>query len=277
MPSFRGFFINLDRNQARSASMTQHLVEVGMAGRYQRVSAVDGRTLGAEYVTKLDRGNLGLWLTHERLLSANKSSEAHLHILEDDVLLPKNAEGCFAKLLAGVDKGAGDWDVIFTDVLLNPDFATFQLIASWRESYLQEGELRCLSLRGISFACTPSIFINRNSIDKYYRLLAGRWTEGMPIDIYLRTMIGQGSLNAYVTLPFATSLSQNTNESDIRGGLDLSRKVMNLYRASLFKDAYLDHLANELRRLTATAKVSDLAECYLAAVKFALSDQWVQF
>ena len=277
MSAFRGFFINLDRNQARSASMTQHLADVGMAARYQRVPAVDGRTLGAEYVTQLDRGNLGLWLTLERLLSANKSSDAHLHLLEDDVLLPKDAEACFAKLLAGVDKGAPDWDLIFTDVVLNLDFRIFQLIAKFRESFLQKGELRCFPLNGVTFACTPSIFINRKSIDKYDRLLEGRWTEGLPIDIFLRTLIDRGSLNAYLTLPFATSLSQNTSESDIRGGLDLSRKVMNLYRASLFKDADLDYLAKELRRLTATAKVSNLAECYLEAAKFALSDRWVQF
>ncbi|MGD0389974.1 MAG: hypothetical protein ABSC42_13580 [Tepidisphaeraceae bacterium] len=277
MPDFRGFFINLDRNQARSASMMRRLADVGMAARYQRIPAVDGRKLGAEYVTTLDRGNLGLWLTLERLLAANKSSDAHLHLLEDDVLLPKDAEACFAKLLAGVDRGAPDWDLIFTDVQLNLDFATYQSIAKWREFYLQKSELRCLSLKGMVFSGTPSIFVNRKSIDKYHRLLDGRWTEGMPIDIYLRTMIGRGSLNAYLTLPFATCLSENTIESDIRGGLDLSRKVLNLYRASLFKDADLDHLAKELRRLTATAKVTGLAACYLEAMKFALSDQWVQF
>jgi GR25 family glycosyltransferase involved in LPS biosynthesis len=277
MPAFRGLFMNLDRNQARLASMAQHLVDVGMAGRYQRFPAVDGRTLGPEYVTKLDRGNLGLWLSHERLLAANKSSDAHLHVLEDDALLPKDAEVCFAKLLAGVEKGFPDWDMIFTDVLVNLEFPLFQLIAKCKKSYLQMGQLTCFPLKDILFSCAASFFISRKSIDKYLRLIEGRWTEGMPVDIHLRNLINQGSLNAYVTLPFATSLSENADESDIRGGLDLSRKVLNLYRASLFKDADLDHLAKELRRLTASTKVSDLAECYLEAAKFALSDQWIHF
>ena len=277
MSDFRGFVINLDRNQARAASMKQHLMDVGMADRYERFPAVDGRTLGAEYVTKLDRGNLGLWLTHERLLWANRSSEAHLHILEDDALLPKDAEVCFAKVLAALEKATPDWDLVFTDVFLNLDFASFELLAKCKESYLQQGELRCYSLKHFAFACTSSLFVNRTSIEKYLRVIEGRWTEGTPIDIFLRTEIRRGSLNAFITLPFATSLSEKTNESDIRGGLDVSRRVLNLYRAAWFKDADLDHLARELRRLTGTVKVSGLSDCYLEACKFVLSDQWVGF
>jgi hypothetical protein len=277
MPAFRGFYINLDRNQVRSASMAKQLADVGMADRYQRCPAVDGRTLGAEYVTTLDRGNLGLWLTHERLLSANKSSESHLHLLEDDAVFPKDANVCIGDLLAKADKDLPDWDVIFTDIFVDLSFVMFQLLAKCREDYRQGGKLNILPMKGYPFAGTSSLLINAKSIDKYLGLIRGRWTEGMPIDIFLRTRVGQGLLNAYVTMPFATSLSENTTDSDIRGGLDHSRRVLNAYRRAWFKDAEIGLLAEELRRLTATAKVSGLAECYLEAAKFVLSDQWVGF
>jgi hypothetical protein len=224
--------------------MMRQLAEVGITDIYQRFPAVDGRTLGAEYVTKLDRGNLGLWLTHERLLAANNSIDSHLHLLEDDALFPKDADICFTNLLAAADKEFPDWDLIFTDVFLNLDFGIFELINKCRESHRQNGGLKLYSLKNAPFAGSSSFFINRNSIKKYLRVLEGRWAEGMPIDIFLRTRINQGLLNAYVTLPFATSLSRSTNESDIRGELDLSRMVLNLYRA---------------------------------AAKFILSDQWVGF
>jgi hypothetical protein len=56
-----------------------------------------------------------------------------------------------------------------------------------------------------------------------------------------------------------------------------SRRALNVYRRAWFKDAEVGRLAEELRRLTATAKVAGLAGCYLEAAKFVLSDQWVGF
>jgi len=277
MPAFRGFFINLDRNKARCEAMTRHLADIGLAAEYQRLPAVDGQTLGADYVTKLDRGNLGLWLTHERLLAANKSSDTHLHLLEDDAFLPKDAAVCFPSLLEKTDKEIPDWDVIFTDIMVDMSVWMFQLLTKCRQEYQQNGQFRVFSLKTYPFAGTSSLFINAKSIDKYLRLIEGRWTEGTPIDIFLRSQVKQGLLNAYLTVPFATSLSEHTGSSDIRGGLDLSRSVVNLYRVAWFKDSDLSKVGEALRRLTATAKKSDLTECYLEAVKFLLSDQWVGF
>jgi hypothetical protein len=238
---------------------------------------VDGQTLGAEYVTTLDRGNLGLWLTHERLLAANKSSHAHLHLLEDDAVLPNDANVCLGDLLARADRDFPDWDVIFTDIFVDMSFAMFQLLAKCRADYLQDGKGSLFPMKGYLFAGTSSLLINAKSIDKYLGLIEGCWTEGMPIDIFLRTRVKQGLLNAYVTLPFATSLSENTSESDIRGGLDHSRRVLNVYRRAWFKDAEVGLLAEGLRGLMVTEKVSGLAECYLEMAKFVLSDQWVGF
>jgi GR25 family glycosyltransferase involved in LPS biosynthesis len=277
MPTFRGFFINLDRNKARLESMTKQLAEVGMSDRYERFPAVDGRTLGAEYAATLDRGALGLWLTHERLLSANKSSDAHLHLLEDDTVLPKDAAACFADLLAQAETDCPDWDVILTEMFVDMSFSMFRLLAKWKEEYQQEGKVRLLPVKSYPSAGTTSLFINAKSIGKYLGMIEGRWTDGAPIDLFLRGQINRGFLNAYITVPFATTLPDNSIESDIRGGLDVSHKVVSEYRRAWFKDADLTKSAREMRRLTATAKVSSLTECYLEAVKFVLSDQWVQF
>ena len=277
MLPFRGFFINLDRNQVRLAAMARQLAEVGLAGKYERFPAVDGRTLGAEYATTLDHGALGLWLTHERLLSANKSSDAHLHLLEDDTILPKDAAVCFADLLVQAEKDCPDWDVILTEMFVDMSFSMFRLLAKCKEEYLQGGKLRLFPVKSYPSAGTTSFFINSKSIGKYLSVIEGRWAEGASIDLYLRTLINRGSLNAYVTLPFATTLPDNSIESDIRGGLDPSHKMVNEYRRAWFKDADLDQSARELRRLTATAKISSLSECYLEAAKFILSDQWVGF
>jgi len=277
MPGFHGFYINLDRNTARAAEMSRQLAETGLAERYQRLPAIDGSSVAAGHATELDPGNLGLWLSHERLTFANRSSPLHLHILEDDALLPKDAAASFSDLLAQADAEHPDWDILFTEIYVELNINLFQMILKLKEEQRRGGGVKLYSARGYPFACTSSLFINAKSIDKYFRLIEGKWVKATPIDLYLRAAIQQGALNAYATLPFVTSLSDQTSDSDIRGELDLSRRVMNVYRRSLFKDADERQLAEEMRRLTAGAKLSPIAECYLDAVKFVLSDQWVHF
>lgn len=77
-------------NEKRRNFLTRHLEEIGVASRYQRFDAVDGRAVAHEYPTILDPGNLGLWLSHEKLLQANSAQDQHLHIIEDDIFA-KNA------------------------------------------------------------------------------------------------------------------------------------------------------------------------------------------
>jgi GR25 family glycosyltransferase involved in LPS biosynthesis len=271
---YRGFFINLDRNEKRRACLLQNLADTGLSDIYERVPAVDGRALGPEYVTQLDRGNLGLWLTREQIMQANLSSNLHLHVMEDDVLLPPDARDCFTNMLETADRQLKSWDLIFTEVFLQLDISCFQLLSDAREKYRQSRTLTFVPLKNpFGFAGTTSIFFNRNSIGKHLDLIAGNWREGTPIDIYLRSLVQQGALDAYVTMPFLTSLSQETSESDILGPLDLSRKVLNLYRISAYKDADLPKIAAELRAITGSIQMPDYAGLFLDAARFMLSDR----
>lgn len=277
MSSFRGFYLNLDKNPARAAQMARQLREVGLADKYQRLPAVDGYALGAEYVTKLDRGNLGLWLSHEKLLAANESSSDHLHILEDDALLPADAAVFFKRLVDAMDAEPGGWDLIYTDFLPSLDVSTFQMISEFWEGFKRSGQFGKIPLKNLSFSCATSFFINHKSIRKWQNLMKGRWVEGLPIDLFLRKCVKEGALNGFVTLPFATSISEISVESNIRGGLDLSRRMMDLYRVALFKDSDCKAVAAKMRGLAGGAKVSPLSECYLETLKFILSDQFVRF
>jgi hypothetical protein len=273
---FRGFFINLDRNQTRLANMTRQLADVGMSDFYSRVPAVNGATLGPEYQTTLDRGNLGLWITHERLIEANRSSDVHLHIMEDDALLPKDASKSFAALLERADNSSPGWDLIFTEIYLQMGVALFRLVTKAKEAFAQHGQVGLAPLKQIPFAGTSSIFINKRSLDKYLRLMAGNWKQGFPIDLFLRSLISNGSLNALVTLPFLTSLSPETTESDIRGGLNESHLVLNIYRRAIFKDADMAALSREIDEFSKELGVSKLAELYLKVLRYCLSDKQVE-
>ena len=106
--------------------------------------------------------------------------------------------------------------------------------------------------------------------------MAGNWRRGLPIDLYLRSLVNEGKLNAYLTVPYMTSISTESNTSDISGSLDRSRRVCEIYRRSFFQESNLAALLSEMQSLTAGVKVPLLASLYLHTESFMLSDQWVQ-
>jgi GR25 family glycosyltransferase involved in LPS biosynthesis len=275
-PPFRGFFINLDRNRARLHQMNTQLADLGMTALYTRIAAVDGSTLGPEYQTELDRGNLGLWLTHERLIEANRASDRHLHIMEDDALLPKDTLANFSIILDRADKNFPAWDLLFTEIYLQMGVAIFRVVAKAKEAFQQHGQVGLAPLKQIPFAGTSSIFINKRSLDKYLRLMKGNWTKGYPIDLFLRSLVAGGALNALVTLPFLTTLSPTTTDSDIRGELNAGHLVLNIYRRAAFKDADIPALNREIEELSKDLNVSDLAGVYLKVLRYCLSDKQVE-
>jgi hypothetical protein len=275
---YRGVFLNLASNENRRAALTQHLAQVGAASRYERCEAIDGRAAAAEHPTNLDSGNLGLWLTHEKLVSsAGASPGGHLHIIEDDAVLANNIVELLEGILANADNRFPTWDLLFTDVFLPPQTDLFLLYLQKLRLYHQSRTYTMIDLARINFACTTSMVINKASFAKYAGLIGGNWKLGKPIDIYLRQMVQTGRLKAFLTVPFLTSISSDSANSDIRGSLDRSRRVCDTFRRALFPEADLSSLHREMQALTAGAKVSPLAALYLNAEMFMLSDQFVHF
>jgi len=273
---YRGYFLNLQRNEQRRNVLLTHLNDIGAAARYERWDAVDGKAAAANHPTKLDPGNLGLWLSHERLLNA-APADKHIHILEDDAILGRNAVAVLDDMLTYMDESPRSWDLLFTDVFLQPRTDLFVMFLNQVREFGQKRNYSLLDLAKIDFAGTASMLINKNSIQKYLGVVTSNWSVGAPIDIFLRDAIHKGKLNAYVSVPFVTSISAESNSSDIRGNMDRSRRVCDMLRRGLFQEANVEGLLAELRQLTTGAKVSPLVNLYLNAEMFMLSDQWQSF
>lgn len=219
---FTGFYLNLDRNTARRGSLTRHLEEVGALPRYRRFEAVDGRAVAPAYQTDLDPGSLGLWLTHERLMQSVGSPDAHLHLIEDDVILARDAVAVIDRTPAVADQ-LGEWDLIFTDVFVPIVAEVFRVLAEKVGMFEASGRRSLLDLADIPFASTSSVLINRASVRRYADLITGRWAGGVPIDLHLRRLVRERRLKAYLTVPFLTSFSPDSLASDIRGVPNRSR------------------------------------------------------
>jgi hypothetical protein len=275
---YRGVYLNLARNERRRLALTERLAEVGAAPYYQRFEAVDGRAVAAQLPTSLDPGNLGLWLSHEQVVqAAAASADGHLHIIEDDAVLARNFAPLLDGLLTNADRQYPNWDLIFTDAFLPPRTDLFQAYVEKLKVYEQSQTYTMIDLVRVNFACTSSFVINRASLGKYAGLIGGHWKEGMPIDIYIRELVRAGRLKAFLTVPFMTSISADAANSDIRGGLDRSRRVCDLFRRALFPGADLTALLKEMQTLTAESKISPLDAIYLNAEMFTLSDQFVRY
>jgi GR25 family glycosyltransferase involved in LPS biosynthesis len=273
---YQGFFINLQRNEQRRKALLLHLEEVGAAARYQPFEAVDGQAEAPHYSTPLDPGSLGLWLSDLKLLNGNRSTGVHLHIIEDDTVLVRNAVPLFDAILNTADTQLAAWDVLFTDILIWRELSTF-VHFSRKAAEWQGKNYTLFDLENISFGCTSSFFVNRSSVGKLADLLGDNWRIGAPIDLFLRRLVKQRLLKAFVTLPFMTSLSSDCIKSDIRGALDRSRRVCNVYRRAFFVEANLEALREEMHALVSEERIAPMTQIYLDMLSFTLTDQFVWF
>jgi hypothetical protein len=193
------------------------------------------------------------------------------------VILAKGAAVSLPALMNHVDAHVPDWDLVFTNTLLPLRHRLFAAILREWETSQKTGRILLTNLKGIYQAHCTSVFVNKRSIEKYGRLIDGGWSNGRAIDMHMRSLIDRGKLKALTCLPFLTSTSPESYESDIRGQLDLTRRVFYIFSQALFMDADHDQLLKELRQLTKDAKVPVLAEIYLGAVGFVLTDKFEKF
>jgi len=276
---YQGFYLNLARNETRRNALVQHLEQIGATNRYTRFEAVDGREMVSRCPTRLVPGKLGLWLTYENLLTAlGNSPPAHVHLIEDDTVLARNAVLIIERVLAWMDQFRDDWDLLFTDVFVQPRISSFERFERLLKKYERSRNIAVLDVGKYAYACNSSVLINRSSVRKYAELIRGQWALGTPLDIYVRQLIRSGQLRACLTVPFITSISPDSSTSDIEGGvISQSRKVCEIVRRVFFLDANVGSLLAEIQGLTLGAGISKRAAVYLAAKKYMLSDKWESF
>jgi hypothetical protein len=273
---YTGRYINLDRSVARRATIDAGLSGAGVAGRYERFAGIDGVEAAKSRETTLRAGYLGNWLSHEGVLAERRGSR-HLHIIEDDASLPPLAASMFDEILRRADCELGSWDLLFTDTAPSIETRAYVALAEHVLHYPRTKRIGFVPLKQIDFAGMASLFVNGKSIGKYREIIAGRWSDGVPIDLFLRDRVHEGTLVAYVTAPFLTTISLASSESEVLGQNDFSREVMDLYRRAFYIGADSNALLAQLKSLVHTAQLPPLSSTFLMAHAAAMSDKWNTF
>jgi GR25 family glycosyltransferase involved in LPS biosynthesis len=274
---FRGYFINLDRSVARRCAIVEQLAAAGLAGRYIRFPAVDGSAVSPYYRSVLSPGELGTWLSHERLLNQNRSCPHHLHVIEDDIVLAGDARMLFERALSHADADFPDWDLLFTDVHVPLDPSIFRRLRTCVQGYELRREHSIMDIGRIDFAGMTSYFVNSRSVGKVHDQLRSIGHESSPVDLCIRNLVRDGRLNACLTVPFLTSLSPIGDFSEIRGPTDRSRRVCGAYRRSFFISANLSALAAEIEKLVTDICLDSHTALFIRAQEFSLSTHWREF
>ncbi|BBK41836.1 hypothetical protein STVA_18560 [Allostella vacuolata] len=244
-------FINLDRALERRARLEESFRRYGKAGwtlgRFPALSA--GHVEDAGVAGRLRPAEKACFLSHLHLLERLSTDDGHCMILEDDAVFgPRSCQLIDAAITTIPD---GKWDILFTDVCL-PKAKDMMNIFALRRSLLSGGQtlFRVIDLKGWSFAGATAYVVNGRSKRKLSGLLRRLRSYDCPYDLFLRDATRASLLSAYMVFPFATSLSEAADQSQIQNGLgDPAEIIWNTFRKLVWIDRSLDDLDASLRAI----------------------------
>ncbi|MFA5631965.1 MAG: glycosyltransferase family 25 protein [Porticoccaceae bacterium] len=276
----QGVFINLDISYDRRESCTKQLNDCNLITRYRRLSGIDGKTAVKSYPNlSFTAGKLGCWLSHIKAMELGLEHDCHHHILEDDFLLTpvfKNFSEKFENLVVPLN----DWDIIFTDVDVAGmrDVSAMSKLIKQAEKLVVEKRVVFQDARSLFAAGNSSYIINRERKERVLTLMRHGPKTGLPNDLYMRKLIREGVLKAFVTVPFVTSVSGHFNNSTIWGNIeDTNPSIMfsTMFRQSLAFGSDTSGILETFRqRINQLQPISNRGMIYAQLVAHFVSDDY---
>ncbi len=212
----KSVFINLDRDIARRADIEQSFAAANPRNwTLERFPAVD-----IKYVTehaipgRITPAEKGCFLSHKHIMMQNAHQTESFFITEDDAVFSPNTHRIIEDLLQKIE-GAAEWDLLFTDIGI-PAISVMVDVLNMTQNLFKKGSIELVNLAQLgSFFGSTAYVINHKSIPKILKLM-GDDPLDLPYDLFLRSMIYKGMINAYVTVPFITTVSDGGLSSSIQ-------------------------------------------------------------
>jgi GR25 family glycosyltransferase involved in LPS biosynthesis len=244
------FYINLASRPDRRVALERNFATAGAEGwRLHRFEAVTAQAVidaGAPGILRPQEK--GCFLSHRNLIRSI-ASHGPVMIAEDDVLFGRRTCPGIDAALGAV--GEDQWDIVFTDVFVGAVGIWPELI-KLRRAFDRTGAFQLLDAVQLQFAGSTSYILNGRSRPLLAALLEDPGPIDLPYDIYLRQLVRQFQLKAYVIFPFATSISDLASQSSIQpdqaGTLD---GIANLFRRMVWMERNLSAHAAEIETLRA--------------------------
>lgn len=229
-------FINLEvatrRRQLLEASFQSHASKHWTVERWPAVTAPEAarrNTLG-----KISGNEKGCYLSHVDIIRAHQTSDSAYMVLEDDAVF--GASTCRAVDGYLAQKDSGQWDLLFTDVCI-PNPGTMVELIRLRRQLAAERSIRLLDLKVTPFAAAAAYVVMPGASKKLLDVLGSAQTLDQPYDMALRRAIYQGKLKAACFFPFLTTLSNESEASQIQAPESISADlVWNTFRKMVWMD-----------------------------------------
>ena len=188
------------------------------------------------------------YLSHLKALQAAKAFSDDIFIAEDDVLFCEDSTKIIEGTVAGLT--AQDWDIVFSDVCI-PDIHTMVDLFLARRQLAAAKQIQLYRLSELPFAGATAYVVNNESKDKLLGLLSGPALDA-PYDLALRQLVYDKKITALVTFPFATSLSDFAENTQIQPENSLvTDLVWNAFRRLVWRGRDLNTVSDAIGRIDA--------------------------
>ena len=250
----RCVYINLDRDIARLNTIEQSFAAANAENwALERFPAVDIKYVVDHAIPgRIAPAEKGCFLSHKHIMMQNKDCPESIFITEDDAVFSPNTHRIIEDLLKKIE-GAAEWDLLFTDIGI-PAIGVMADMLKMTQDVFNKGTIELVNLAQLSaFFGSTAYVINHRSIPKILKLM-GDGALDLPYDLFLRSMIHKGMINAYVTVPFITTVSDDGLSSSIQGSehaktdlvWNLFRKMVWLGGADFDPTEALNRMLNEI-------------------------------
>jgi GR25 family glycosyltransferase involved in LPS biosynthesis len=239
-------YINLDIATNRNEKIIKNLEEnKGKDWSIERYKANDSTYIKENKISGVIRDSeKACFLSHRNAINQNILIKEHLWILEDDARLGVSTSKIINEIMSIGNEF--DWDIIFTDVCITEPTTMIELI-KLRNKLTVHKQTQIINLTTINFAGASSYIINQKSINKILNLINEEIIINEPYDLYLRRLIYENKVSAFVLFPFPTTISSDAEKSQIQ----LSTTVMtdliwNTFRKMIWLDRNFEDVNKDL-------------------------------
>jgi GR25 family glycosyltransferase involved in LPS biosynthesis len=173
------------------------------------------------------------FLSHVSVLEEmrSKNPKEPFIVWEDDVVIGEISHIAISQFLKQIHPN--QWDILYTDLII-PDLKSMLDLFILRKKLKSQNQIEIIDLTNHIFAGATSYLINPDSLDKILKPLKDLQSINEPFDLILRRLIHQKAIRGHALFPFATTVSNNSLNSQIQPdstiGTDLAwtifRKLM---------------------------------------------------
>ena len=208
-------YINLDSASARRAAVERSFAaHVAPGWDLLRVQAVD--------VDSVRRRSIGgaisdtakaCYLSHKHAIDCIANISKTSMIIEDDTVFGRRSMGAIAASVALANKSF-EWDLLYTDAII-PNIREMSELSRLRPALMDGGNVTLIDLKDMQFGSTSAYVVNAKSAQRLKSLFSVERID-TPIDLFLRKLIHEGHLKAFLTFPFLTTVSEHADDSFIQ-------------------------------------------------------------